>query len=344
MAAPAKVLHVLGLMAKEEATYGTAVALATTADGIQLQYADRNIAAPFEIGYDFDGDLGPSVASLATIKRVGQSGRSVKGGLPTRARPGGAAYSASVLPSIHRLLKAAGLDATLDSSGGTEKYTYTPTAPGLGFTSLTAELYARGEKWPVVGLVSDLKFDFANPAPPIWTFDTMSIFSALPTDAAVPSITYPLQAVNPPLAATIAFTLGNFTSANAVVMSGGFAMQRQLFPRIALSSAAAHLGFIPGGRDPLLKVVLEATALTGGQAGTAASTFNPYDLRELALALAVTLQFGTTQYNRYKLNLPQAQVIDVVPQNNGPIATVELTIKPYASTAAGNDDFNIVFD
>jgi hypothetical protein len=344
MPAPAKVLHVLGLMAKEEATYGTPVALAGATDGVQLQYPDRNIGAPLRISYDFDGDLGPSVASLATIKRVAQSGRSVAGPLPTRARPGGAAYSASVVPSVHRLLKAAGYDATLDATGGAEKYTYAPTAPGPAFTSLTSELYTRGEKWPVTGLISDLKIDFANPAPPIWTFDIMSILSALPTDAAVPAITYPLQAVAPPLASSIALTLGNFTSANAVVMSGGFALTRQMFPRIALSNGAAHLGFIPGGRDPLLKVVLESTALTGGGAGTAAATFNPYDLRELGLSVAVTLQFGTTQFNRYKIVCPQAQVIDAVEQNNGPIATVELTIKPFASTAVANDDHTIVFD
>lgn len=343
MPAPAKLLHVLGLLAKEEATYATAVSLTTTADGVQLQYSDNYVGAPFTIDYAFDGDLGPAVATLGTIKRVAPSGRSIKGDLPVRARPGGAAYSATVVPSVHRFLKSAGFDATVTTTTSAEKWVYTPTAPAAAMTSLTEELYTRGEKWPVVGIMSDLKIDFANPAPPIWTFSQQGILNGLPSDVAAPTITYPLQTVAPPLASSIALPLGNFTSANAVVMSGSFELRRQLFPRVALSGASAHLGFVGGDRAPLLKVVLEATALTGSPY-TAAAAFDPYNLRDSAQNIAVSLVFGATQYNRYTLSMPQAQVIDVVPQNNGPIATVELTIAPYVSQVQLNDDLTITFD
>lgn len=343
MAAPAKLLHVLAFLAKEESSYATPVSLTTTADGVQLQYQDKNVGAPFTIGYDFDGDLGPSVGNLGTVVRVGPSGRAVTGPLPHRARPGGAAYSATVVPSVHRMLKTAGFDATLTTTSGTEKWVYTPTAPGSVGTSATSELYTRGEKWPVAGLLSDLAIDFSNPAPPIWTFKTSSILTALPTDVAAPAVTYPLQNVAPPLASSIALTLGNLTSANATVMSGGFALNREITPRVALSASGAHLGFVPGGRKPDLKVVLEATALTGA-AGTAASTFDPYNLRDLALSLAVVLQFGSVQYFRYKLSMGQMQVIDAVPGNNGPVATVELTLRAANSTAIAADDISITFD
>lgn len=343
MPAPAKLLHVLGLLAKEESTYGTAIALATTSDGVQLQYSDNFIAAPFTIDYAFDGDLGPAVATLGNIKRVAPSGRSIKGDLPTRARPAGAAYSASVVPSIHKLLKSAGFDAAATTTTSSEKWTYTPTAPGATFTSLTEELYTRGEKWPVVGVVSDLKIEFANPAPPIWTFMQQGILSAMPSDVTAPTITYPLQTVSPPLASSVALTLGNFTSANAVVMSGSFELRRTVHPRVALSNSAAHLGFMPGDRSPIMKVVLEATALTTTPY-TAAAAFDPYNLRDSGQNLAVTLAFGTTQYNRYSISMPQAQVIDVVPQNNGPIATVELTLAPYVTSVTASDDVTITFD
>ena len=46
----------------------------------------------------------------------------------------------------------------------------------------------------------------------------------------------------------------------------------------------------------------------------------------------------------HTLNFPQAQVIDFVPNNNGPIATVELTVAGYNSTPTSADDVNIVFD
>ncbi len=340
--APAKLLHVIGLLAKEESTYGTAVSLTTTADGVQLQYKDRNQAAPVTIDYSFDGDLGPSVSALGQQLQVSPAGRSVKGDLPTRARPGGAAYSASVQPSIHRLLKASGFDATLTTSVGSEKWTYTPSLPGIIGTSLTLGLYTRGELWSIAGAVGSMKFDAPDPAPPIWTWGMMGIIPALPTDASAPSITYPLQTVQPPLASSIALTLGNLT-ANAVVMNSAFDLAATFTPRVAQSGGAAHLGFVMADRKPVFTVELEATALTSTPF-TSSSAFDPYNLRDSGQQFGFVIQYGSTQYFRFKCNAPQAQVVNVVPKNNGAVATVELTIAAKNSTASSNDDVNFVFD
>jgi hypothetical protein len=342
MPTPAKLLQVLGLVAKEEATYGTAIALTPATDGVQLQYKDRHVGAPMNFKYSYDGSLGPSVGALGQVKRVSPSGYSIEGDLPTRARPGGAAYSATVLPSIHRMLKAAGFDATVAIGAGVESWTYAPTVSTTAFTSLSLGLYTRGELWAIAGAICNAKFDFSNPEPPIWTFPTRGI-ATLPTDAAVPAITYPLQAVQAPLASAIALTLGGL-AVNAVVMSGSFDLARNIDnPRVALSAAGAHLGYTPGDRAPMVKVVLEATALTGAPY-TSGSAFDPYNLRDKATSLAFALKFGSAQYNRWTLNLPQAQVTDVVLNNNGPIATVELTIVGYNSTPTSADDVNVVFD
>jgi hypothetical protein len=341
MSAPAKLLHVIGMLGKEESTYGTFVTMSTTADGIQLQYADRNVAAPLSLEYAYDGDLGPSVGNLGAIQRVSPSGFSVKGDLPTRARPGGAAYSATVTPSIHRILKACGFDATVTTTTSSEKWVYTPSAPGNSYTSLSHALYSRGELWNVSGALGNIKMDFANPAPPIWTYSMMGI-ATLPSDAACPTITYPLATILPPLASSITLTLGSL-STNAVVMSGSFDMQRQLTPRVAVSASGAHLGFVPGDRKPIIKVVLEATALTTTPY-TSSTAFDPYNLRDKATSIAASLQFGSTQYNKYKVAFAQAQVVNVVPQNNGPIATVELTLQAYNSSATAADDMSITFD
>jgi hypothetical protein len=343
MATPAKLLHVIGLTGKTESTYGVSSSPTTTADGVQLQFTEKNVTTPFTIDYAFDGDLGPGVGSLGSMVRVAPSGRSVKGDLPTRARPGGAAYSSSVVPSIHALLKAAGFDGTVTTTGGSEKWAYTPTVPGTGYASLSANLYSMGELMPVLGLLADLKVDFANPAPPIWTFMTSSILSALPTDVAAPSITYPLQTVAPPLASSVALTLGSLTSANAAVISGSFALKRVIEPRVILSASGAHLGFVPGARQPELTVTLEQTALTGS-AGTAAATFDPYNLRDLALQVSVLLQFGTAQYNKYKFAMTQMQVISATPANNGPTACTTLVLRAPVTTATANDDLTITFD
>ncbi|HEV8456378.1 MAG TPA: hypothetical protein VGQ24_15885, partial [Gemmatimonadales bacterium] len=136
MPAPAKLSQILAMLGKEETTYGSAVALTTTADGIQLQFDNRDFPWA-SLDYAFDGDLGPSVGNLGTVLRAGKAGRSLQYEAPTRAKGAGAAYSAAVLPSIHRLLKASGFDAALTTTTGSEKYVYTPSAPGTTYTSLT---------------------------------------------------------------------------------------------------------------------------------------------------------------------------------------------------------------
>jgi hypothetical protein len=266
----------------------------------------------------------------------------VKGDLPTRARPAGAAYSASVIPSVHLFLKAAGFDATVSTGAGTEKWTYTPSAPGTVASSLTLGLYTRGELWSAAGVIGNLKLDAPDPAPPIWTFGAMGIIASLPTDVSPPTITYPLQSVQPPLASSIVLTLGNL-SANAVVMNSSFDLGLKTTARVAQSGGAAHLGFIIDDRAPQLVVELEATALTGTPF-TSSSAFDPYNLRDAATQIAASIKYGATQYNRYTLNLPQAQVINAEPSNNGSIATVKLTIAGFNSTASSADDVNFVFD
>lgn len=341
ISAPAKLLHVMGVTEKEEATYGTAIALTTTADGFQLQYTDRNQGAPMTWDWAFGGEMGPSVGNLGQVQRVASAGLSISGSLPTRARGGGAAYSASVVPSIHRALKASGFDATVTTTSSSEKWVYTPMAPGTGYTSLTRNLYTRGELWTQTGVIQNAKMEFADPKPPIWTFDSSAI-GTLPTDVACPTITYPLQTSAPPLASSVTFTMGSLV-ANAVVMSGSFDMQREKTPRVPVSGGAAHLGFVPGDRSPIIKVVLEATALVATPF-TSSTAFDPYGLKNAGTSFAFSLRFGSTQYFRYTIAFTQAQVSAIALQNNGPIALTELTIAAYNSTAVAADDVVITFD
>jgi len=341
MAAPAKLVQIMGFLGKEEATYGTAIAVTTTADGIQLQYENRDYPWA-SIEYAFDGDLGPSVGNLGTVLRAAQGGQSVKFEAVTRAKGAGAAYSATVVPSIHRLLKAAGFDAASVTTASSEKWTYTPTGPGTTYTSLTTELYGRGEKFPCVGMISDWSFDFTNQAPPIHKFTLSGLLNSAVVDVATPTITYPLTSIQAPLAQNVSLTLGSLTT-NAVILSGSFTLGREILARSVLSGTAGHLGFIPRGIMPDVKVVLEATALVGSPY-TGASAFDPYLLQSTGQNFAFTVQFGATQYFRWKLVSAQAQVTAAAPTVVNGIACWELTIRPYTSTPVANDAFTIVFD
>lgn len=341
MPAPAKLVQILAFQGKEEATYGTAVALSTTADGIQLQFENRDY--PWvTLDYAFDGDLGASVGNLGTVLRAAKGGQSVSYEAPTRAKGAGAAYSAAVVPSIHKLLKASGFDAAVTTTTTVEKWTYTPTAPGVTYASLTAELYGRGEKVPIVGCIADWSFDFPNQAPPMHKFKLSGILNGNITDVATPTMTYPLTSVQAALAQNVAFTLGSLTT-NAVVLSGSFTLGREILARSVLSGSAGHLGFIPRGRMPECKVVLEATALVGSPF-TGASAFDPYQLESSGQSLAFAITFGSTQYNRWKLSFPQAQVVAINPTVVNGIACVELTVRGYCSTPVAADDISILFD
>ncbi|HEY9229344.1 MAG TPA: hypothetical protein VIP11_22035 [Gemmatimonadaceae bacterium] len=343
MPAVEKVVQILGLLAKPEAVYGTPVALSAATDGLQMQFADRNVGAPLEFDYAFDGNLGPSVSNLGNVAGVAPSGLSLRGSLPFRCRTGGAAYSASVTPSLHNVFKASGFDAAVVTTVSAEKWTYSPTAAGVTFTSLCAEMYARGEKWAVAGIIGNLKMDAPDTKPGIWTFDLVGLPTSMPVDAGVPAITYPLQSVSPPLASSILLTLGGL-STNARVLSHSYDTQRTFAPRVIQSANGAHLGFVPIDRNPILKVTLEATAAVTADPYTSASAFDGYRLRDTGKVIAASVKHGSAQYFRHTINMPQAQVIDCRPGNKDSIATVELTLRAHNSSAAAADDVNIVFD
>ena len=342
MPAPAKLSQIAGLLAKEETTYGSAVALTTTADGVQMQYDSRDM--PWvTLNYAFDGDLGPSVGNLGTVLRAAKAGQSATFEAPTRAKGYGSAYSATNKPSIHALLKASGFDAAATTTASSEKWTYTPTAPGTGYTSLTASLYGRGELVPLVGVLADWSFDFPNQGPPTHRFALSGLLGAAGvTDVSTPTITYPNTSVQPPLAQNVTFTLGSFTT-NAVVKSGSFTLAREIMPRSALSGTAGHLGFIGRGRVPEAKVVIESTALVSTPFHTTAG-FDPYLLESNGTSFAFAIQFGSTQYNKWKVSFAQAQVVGIAPQVVDGVACTELTVRAYSSTPVAADDISVVFD
>ncbi|HEV8453756.1 MAG TPA: hypothetical protein VGQ24_02620, partial [Gemmatimonadales bacterium] len=155
-------------------------------------------------------------------------------------------------------------------------------------------------------------------------------------------VTYPLTSIQAPLANGVTLVLGNF-STNAVLYSGSFSLNREINPRVALTGAGGHLGFVPRGRQPEAKIVLETTALTGSPF-TAAGAFDPYKLEEVATGLAFSLRFGTVQYNKWLLEFLQAQVIGSAPTVVNGVACTELTIRANTSTPVAADDIRITFD
>lgn len=330
----ARLNQVIGVLAKEEADYGTPETLSNSADGINPFIGDGDPAAPEAYEYVFDGQIGRAAGTLAPQRRTTPNGRFRAGTLQVLPKGFGSAYSASVFPprEVHRFLKAAGLDGTYNASP-TPQWTYTPTAQGTTFTSLTVRQFAQGMQFDQSGVLCDWSFETQGLGVPVWTFNWRGIAS-LPADQSLPAITVDSASVIPPVASAVVANIGAFTS--ATIRRVAFRLNRNVeTPRVAQNLAGGHGGFVPGGMAPELEIEIERPTL---------ATFNPESELATATSRAVDVTFGSTQYNRWKLTLPQAQLSAVQPQNEGPIATVTLTYRAFASTPTANDFLSILFN
>jgi hypothetical protein len=334
MSTAAVLNQVIGFLGKEETTYGVAETLSTTADGMLPFLADGDPAPPEAVEYVFDGNIGRSPGTLAPALRAAPNGRFRTGLFQALFRGRGTAYSATDLPplEVHRALKAAGFDAAYSASP-TPQWTYTPTAAGTTFTSLTLRQYAQASIYEQTGVLFNWSFTADGLGVPIHEFNYNGIM-ALPTDQSLPAITYASAGVLPPVASAVVENIGSWNA--ATIRSVSFQSQRSIDnARVAQNLAGGHAGFTPGAMVPQLTLVVERPAR---------STYNPESIRDLATVGAVDVQFGTTQYNRWKVSFAQAQLITVTPQNDGPVATMELVFQPHPSTPALNDFMSVLLN
>lgn len=338
MPAPSKLRNVSGGLFKKEASYdaaGTTVAGAT--DGVLIHPTDRH-AAWIERTPMYDGNMGLNIAGLGNFRRASPTGFAHRGELPMRFKGPNVAYSASQKSTIHQFMEAAGFDATLTATPGAEKFRFSPTPDGTSYASLFSEVYQGGEKFTTSGMICDVKIVSENGGPPLISFPFVGIEKVVPADAAVPAITYPFTAVDWPLGSAILLTIGSYTV--AVTKRWEYNSNRKIDnARGGLDST--HRGFVPIDRDPLIKVVIEATALQGTPFH-AANGLDPYALYKAATAISSNITIcGSAQYNRLKGIFAQLQLMKATPMG-GPAGEWELELKPFCSTPTANDD--VLFD
>jgi hypothetical protein len=334
MPTAARLNQVIGILAKEESDYGVAETLSNSADGVNPYIGDGDPAAPESQEYVYDGNIGRAAGNLAPQRRTTPNGRFRTGSLQVLPKGLGSLYSAVLLPpsEVHRMLKASGLDATYSASP-TPQWSYTPTAQGTTFTSLTLRQFAQGMQFDQAGVICDWSFETQGLGVPVFTFNWRGV-STLPADASLPVITIGSASIIPPVASAIVGNIGAFTS--ATIRRVAFRLGRNVdTARIAQNLAGGHAGFVPGGQMPELEIEIERPAL---------ATFNPESELALATSRAVDVTFGATQYNRWKLSLPQAQLASVSPGAEGALATVTLTYRGFASTPSANDHVSVLFN
>lgn len=319
-----------GLLVKPEASYGAGGTPSASTDGVLVLERPS-----VEIDWAADGKRrGEGGPMSHGIKRVPKSGAFAQLAAICEAHGYGAAYSATNVPNIHDLAIAAGLAAEVDTTEDSETVTYTPGTA----VSAVVEAYERAQKFILKGVYADLNISADAGAVPVWEFPLVGI-PTLPTDLAVPTITYPT--VQPPIAEGLTLSIGDFAS--AVVRSFEFALNRENTPRLDANAAAGHGGYSIGGINPTLEVLCEATALQTTPFHGAAG-LDPYQLAEAATAIAVSLTVGATQYNKWTLSGTAAQLVDVADDEDGASAIWTLVFELNPTTSGGKDNLSILFD
>lgn len=327
--------QVVGYLAKEETTYGTNETLSTSADAATPFIGDGDPEPPTAYDHVFDGNLGRGSGTLSPVRRATPAGRSQAGQFRCLPKGLGAAYGASDFPpnEVHRFLKAAGFDATYSASPS-HQWTYTPTAYGTTFTSLTLRQYLQASIYELSGVLCDFTFETQGLGVPIFTFPFRGIGATAPTDTALPALTHQATSVVPPIASAVVENIGSWTS--ATIRRVAFRMNRNLdTARPSMGATGGHEGFVPGNIVPELELEVERPAR---------ATYDPEATFLAGTSAAVDVTFGTTQYNRYKISLPQAQLTQVTPANDGALATVTLVFRGFATTPAANDAVSILFN
>jgi hypothetical protein len=159
------------LLIKAESSYGAGGSVSAATDGIL-------VCQPIQptINYLHTGERRTPPGMAGYMRRVTPAAAELAFSFQHEAKGAAAAYSASVFPSLHRALLAAGFDGAVTLTGGSEKWDYTPTPVTGTPTSLLAELYANGEKYPATGVLLNLEsIDFSDLGPPLWTFSARGI-------------------------------------------------------------------------------------------------------------------------------------------------------------------------
>ncbi len=327
MALPAIPNHVAGFMLAIQTTAGTAETLTNTTDGVYPDLSDGLPPAPFTFDYAYDGNRGRSINSLLNIPALGPIGRSGKFEFKTWAKGAGATYSSSsVLPpnEFHRMLQISGFDATFS----TDHWAYTLTAPGTGYSFGTFGYYAQGKSHILRDVVADWAYEIPAAGVPTHTFSLNGVVSANRATLSLPTITYPKESVLPPTSAGAVYVIGDWTA--AVVQKGGFKLGRQLGnPRLRSSDSNSHLGWVPTGFKPTMQFSVEQSALVNSPFHTSGGV-DPDKLREAATSITVSQKFGTTP-NAWKVEVTNAQLTGVTPNNDGAVAMWDLD---FSATSA----------
>ena len=309
------------LAAAVEATYGTDEVPTFAANAIRLSEAPtasmEALAPNTREGWSTGGlgELAMATPSglLHTIEAAG-----VMQGF-------GAVYTASDLPPIDPILIVAGFASTVVLTGGSESVTYDPNDNAADGASVYTEV--DGKLFKSLGCVTESCVISATAGEFVSVpFTLQGIHSAI-TEQELEAATYP--STLPPVFKGSSFTIGTFTP---VIRSFELDLGVTVVMRGDGNATNAHAGYRIVRRQPRVRVTLEVDQL---------SSYDPWDDKNQATQRTIDFDIGSVQYNKFTIDIDDARVLDVSPQDDG-LSLVEVEYGVY--TPSSGNELSIIFD
>lgn len=301
--------------------------------------------------YLTDGDRGRSwVNGGRLLPGGGRYGVFAETSIVTQAGGPVNPWSATVRPSIHRLMQGCGHGVALDTTPGAERWTYTPPAQPLWNSdqSIALRCHWHGMRQDLAGAFGSFEFSADGLGIPTWTFNYTGLLPAGSLDNSVDEASTALNiqplAAAYPTAHGVTIQMGDYI--NARVRSFRFTQNREVMTRADQNVAYTALsGLVGGRRTPEWEMVIEATPKVAGAATTAG--VNPWSM---ATGTAFNLQYKVTSngsYAPYRFEMPRATVnADGFEQeSDGPVVLWRLRGSCHLAGdgSASDYDYRIVF-
>lgn len=292
----AEPLPLAGLLGKAESSYGTDPTPTVGDNGIRLADAP-GFWNSIRVLDQFPNSR-EDVASGSLIP--------VAGGLPTgkyaeiqatvEIKGLGSAYADSEAgrPEADPLIWCCGVSRATVTTGGSESVTYALADTSHG--SSTFWCYAGGHLIKVSGCRGNVVYNFQAGELTTATFTVMGLVTAI-SDTALPAITY--DSVQSPAAVGVGLDINDGSTWNPVWSQAALDYGNDVRVMPDGNAADGIQSFEIVRRAPRFTITTQVAAL---------ATYNPYTLRDDQTAQTIDGTFGSTQYERFDLDIGGARL------------------------------------
>lgn len=305
------------LLAKIEANEGVAETLSATDNPLLV----KDLKIKPEVRVYERAILNPTLSKLPPIP----AGATATVSFSVELKGKGTAYSATNKPEIGEYLKACGFSETVDTTTGAEKVVYEPASEGV--PSMTLGVYLDGIVLTVAGARGNVRFSGKVGEPVIAEFEFKGVWLGA-QDTPLPTPAYDIS--NPPVCIAGSVQIDTY---NPVITAFSFDMGNSVEMRESIAAQNGYISALITARDPKGSFDPELTPV---------STYDWFNKWRNGETASLSVQIGSSQYNRVKFNAPNIVFTDISEEDRNGIlsATVDFAL----AMQSGDDELVITFD